>query len=419
MTARPGLWQHREFRKLWSGHVVSDLGGAIGSVALPLTAVVTLGADAMQMGALVALQQAPVLLFSLFAGVWVDRVPRRPLIVAAELGRAVLLATIPAAAVLGLLRIEQLYVVGFLAGTLKLVFDLASTSFLPALIGREDLVDGNAKLQMSASVTEAGGRALGGILVRLVTAPLAIAFDAFSFLISALFAYRIRVSETHALVEGERDTSVWREMGEGMRVLMRTPPIRAMTISSTIGSGGSAVQQTVFALYLTNELTLGPIWFGVVLGILGAAAFVGTFLAGPAERRFGPGPALIVGSFFWGGGGVLLALVSPMMAFMLPLLVLAQVSTGIGRSIASINQISLRQAITPDRLLGRVNASRRLLVFGIIPFGALLGGVLGESLGLRTALSAGAAIQILGFIYTALSPLRTVRHTPAPLEVMT
>ena len=133
-----------------------------------------------------------------------------------------------------------------------------------------------------------------------------------------------------------------------MRVLMQTPAIRAMTISSTIGSGGSAVQQTVFALYLTNELLLGPVWFGVVLGILGAAAFVGTFLAGPAERYFGPGPALILGSFFWGGGGVLLALVGPMMAFMLPLLALAQVSSGIGRSIASINQLSLRQAITPD-----------------------------------------------------------------------
>ena len=411
MTARPGLWHHREFRKLWSAHVVSDLGGAIGSVALPLTAVVTLGADAMQMGVVVALQQAPVLLFSLFAGVWVDRVPRRPLIVAAELGRAALLATIPAAALLGLLRIEQLYVVGFLAGTLKLVFDLASTSFLPALIGRDDLVDGNAKLQMSASVTEAAGRAFGGVLVRLVTAPLAIAFDALSFVISGLFAARIRVRETHALWQ-ERDTSVWREIGEGMRMLMQTPPIRAMTISSTIGSAGSAVQQTVFALYLTNELLLGPVWFGIVLGILGAAAFVGTFLAGPAERRFGPGPALILGSFFWGGGGVLLALVDPSMALVLPLLALAQISAGIGRSIASINQISLRQAITPDRLLGRVNASRRLLVFGIIPFGALLGGILGESLGLRAALFVGAGIQVLGFIYTALSPLRSIRHTP-------
>ena len=248
--------------------------------------------------------------------------------------------------------------------------------------------------------------------MRLVTAPLTIAFDAFSFLISALFAARIRVFETHAVVEQERDTSIWREIGEGMRMLMQTPPIRAMTISSTIGSGGSAVQQTVFALYLTNELLLGPVWFGIVLGILGAAAFVGSFLAGPAERRFGPGPALILGSFFWGGGGVLLALVSPTMAFLLPLLALAQVSAGIGRSIASINQISLRQAITPNHLLGRVNASRRLLVFGIIPFGALLGGILGESLGLRAALFVGAGIQVLGFIYTALSPLRSVRRTP-------
>ncbi|MEE9281029.1 MAG: MFS transporter [Myxococcota bacterium] len=407
------LWRHREFGKLWSGHVISDLGSAIGSVALPLTAVVTLGAGATQMGVLVALEQTPVLLFSLLAGVWVDRLPRRQLIVAAQIGRAVLLATIPVAAVSGVLRIEQLYVVGFLAGTLKLVFDLAATTILPTLIGRRDLIDGNAKLQMSTGVAEASGRVLGGLLVRLVTAPLAIAFDALSFLLSGLLAILIRTAEPDVSQVGADKVGLWREIGEGMRVLVQTPPIRAMTISATVGSFGGAIQQTVFALYLTNELSLGSVWFGIILGILGAAAFVGTFLAGPAARRFGPGPALIVGTFFWTGGAVLLALVSPQMASVLGLLGLAQISSGIGRSIASINQISLRQAITPDHLLGRVNASRRLLVFGVIPFGALLGGALGESFGLRSALFAGAGVQVVGFIYTWLSPLRAVRQQPA------
>jgi MFS family permease len=366
------------------------------------------------MGVLVALEHAPVLLFSLFAGVWVDRLPRRPLMVAAETGRAALLGTIPVAALLGLLRIEQLYVVGFLAGTLKLLFDLASTSFLPSLIGRRDLLEGNTKLQMGSSVMEAGGRVIGGVLVRLVTAPLAIAFDALSFLISGLFASLIRTDEPPAPEARAAGTGPWHEIAEGMRMLMRTPPIRAMTIAAAIGGFGGAIQQTVFALYLTNELSIGPIWFGIILGTLGAAAFGGTFLAEPTAQRFGPGPALIIGTFFWSSGAVLLALVGPQTAFVLALLGLSQISAGIGRSITSINQISLRQAITPDHLLGRVNASRRLLVFGVIPVGALLGGFLGESFGLRVALFVGAGVQVASFVYTWLSPLRAVRRQPAP-----
>ncbi len=402
--------------KLWSGHLVSDLGSAVGAVALPLTAVITLGADVGQMSVLIALEQTPVLLFALFAGVWVDRLPRRPLIVAAEIGRGLLLATIPAAALMGALSMEQLYLVGFLAGTLKVLFDLASTSFLPSLVGRDELVDGNAKLQMSGAVADAGGRAAGGVLVKLLSAPLAIGIDAISFVLSGLVASFIRTPEPERASRASSPAGgVWGEIGEGMRVLLRTPEIRAMTIGSTIGSMGGAVQQTVFALYLTRELGVGPVWFGLVLAALGAAAFGGTFLARPAALRLGPGPAVIAGSLFWSAGSVILALVGPQSSAVLALLLLSQLTAGVGRSVASINQISLRQAITPDRVLGRVNASRRVLVFGVIPFGALLAGAIGEALGLRAALYVGAGIQVISFVYALCSPLRSVRTLPAPL----
>ena len=394
---------------------MSDLGSAVGSVALPLVAVVTLGADAVQMGMLVAISQTPVLLFALFTGVWVDRLPRRPLIVGAEFGRGALLASVPAAALLGVLCMEQLYVVGFLVGTLKVVFDLASTSFLPTLVERGELVEGNAKLQMSGSAAEAGGRAAGGVLVKLLGAPMAVGLDALSFIGSGLVALRIRVDERVTRGPAAPRGGMWREIGEGMRVLLRTPAIRAMTFSSAIGSFGGAVQQTVFALYLIRELDIGPVWFGLVLAALGGAAFAGTFLARPAEQRLGPGPAVIAGSFFWAAGAVILAGVTPQTGFVLGMLLLAQLASGLGRSVASINQISLRQAITPDRVLGRVNASRRVLVFGVIPFGALLGGVLGESFGLRVPLLVGAAVQVAGLAYAARSPLRSVRRLPPPL----
>ncbi len=216
-----GLWRHGNFRKLWAGQTVSAFGSAIGGLALPLTAVAVLDATPLQMGVLGALATAPVLLFGLAAGVWVDRVRRRPLLIAVELGRALLLASIPIAAALGVLRMEQLYVVSFLAGSLGLLFNLAYTTFLPSVVERAELVEGNSKLAISDSVASIAGPGLAGWLVQLITAPLAIAVDATTFGVSALCLGRVRVEERHTT--RRKQASVWRDVREGLAAVFQQP----------------------------------------------------------------------------------------------------------------------------------------------------------------------------------------------------
>ena len=397
----------------WAGTTISDVGSAIRFLALPLTAIQVLGAGATEMGVLVALGQAPVPLFGLFAGVWVDRLRRRPLMIIAELGRALLLATIPAAAAMGVLTMAQLYLVAFVVGALTVFFDLGITSYLPSLVPRAQLLEGNAKLQMTGQVAAIAGRSGGGALIQVLTAPIAILIDAASYLVSALSLLLIRKSERART--GASGPGLWREIGDGLRLAFREPAIRAMTIASTIGSLGGSFQQTVLLLFLANALGLSPLWIGLITGTAAIAALAGTQLAAPAAERIGPGPALIVGSFLWFVGAALVPLAG-LAAPAIPLLLAAQLFTGLATTLYSINQISLRQLITPDALLGRVNATRRVFVFGVIPIGALAAGALGEAIGLRPTLAIGAALSLSSAGYALASPLRTIRTQPTAVS---
>ena len=408
---QPGHVASGDFRKLWAGHAISDFGSAITTLALPLTAIATLDAGPAQMGLLVAAGQLPVPLLGLFAGVWVDRVRRRPLMIGAEIGRALLLATIPLAAWLGVLSLAQLYAVAFGGGCLTVVFDLGATSYLPSLLARGELLVGNARIQMAHQGAAAGGRTLGGGLVQLVTAPLAIALDAVTFLISALLLLAIRKPEPERPAPAG-SSSVWREIAEGLRLTFRQRVIASMTIASTIGSFGGALQQAVLFLFMTHALEQAPLAIGLVMGAASLAAWTGALLAERVATRLGPGPALIGGCFLYALGAALVPLAGPQLLPPLPTLVLAQVAMGFALSLYSVNQISLRQVLTPDALLGRVNASRRVFVFGAIPLGALLGGALGEALGLREALVAGAVASAVCALYALASPLRGVVSVP-------
>lgn len=403
MTGR--LWRHTDFLKLWLGQSISDVGSAITSLALPLVAIVTLDIGASEMGLLRALEHTPTLLFGLFIGVWVDRARRRPLMIVAQLGRAVLLAIIPIAALLGSLRIELLYGVGFLVGTLAVIFNLTVTSFLPTVVGRADLVEGNAKLQMSSSVASIGGKGLAGVLVQHITAPLAIVLDALSFLLAAiclLFMCSSEAIKNHP--PGNR--GVGREIGQGLSLVFRDPILLSMIVGTTIASFGGAIQQTVLILYLTRELMIGPAWLGIILASASIASLLGAIVAGPAARRYGPGLTLIGALFIESIGMGLIPFAGKARGFIMPGLILAQLLIGAGLTVYSINQISLRQTITPDDLLGRVNASRRVLVFGVVPIGALVGGALGEMIGLQATLVAATAVIFLSFVFHLASPLR-------------
>ena len=406
-TVSGRLWRHTNFLKLWSAETISVFGDAVSDIALPLIAIITLGAGAREMGILRALDNTPILLFGLFIGVWVDRVRRQPLMIATQLGRGILLATIPIATVAGVLRIELLYFISFLGGMLSAIFTLATTTFLPSLVPHEDLVEGNSKLSVSRSATKIVGPGLAGLLVERITAPFTVVLNVLSCLISGACLVFVRSAES-VQIRNQQTQGIWHEIGEGLRTIFLHPILLAMTIGTTIGSFGGAIHGTVFILYLTRELMINPTWFGIILASAGGASLLGAIVANSGAQRYGPGPMLIGSTLLMSIGMGIVPLAAEVGIFTIPILVVAQVFQSIGLTVYGINQISLRQAITLSELLGRVNASRRVLVFGVIPFGALIGGALGETIGLQFTLVVGGVVEFLSFVFHLTSPLRHV-----------
>ena len=414
-----GLWRHPDFLKLWVGQTISVFGTQITLLALPLTAVLMLDASAAQMGLLGAAERAPFLLVGLFAGVWVDRLRRRPILIGADLGRAALLGWIPLAAAFGWLRIEHLYVVGFLAGVLTVFFDVAYMAYLPALVRREQLVEGNSKLEVSNSVAMIAGPGLAGGLVQLVTAPVAIVVDALSYLGSALSLAFIRRPEPAPRAVGARPVGpqgFWGEIGEGLRVVLGNPLLRAIAGCTGTSNLFSNVLFTVFVLYATRELGIGPAALGLIFAAVGPGSLLGALLAGPLARRFGLGPTIVGSIFVSGVSAFLIPLAGGPPAAAIALLAAASFLGGLGGPVYNISQVSLRQAIVPGRLQGRMNATMRFLVWGTMPIGSLLGGFLGETVGLRPTMLVGALGMTLTTLWVLLSPVRALREQPEPVE---
>jgi Na+/melibiose symporter-like transporter len=414
MKWRPaGLWRHRDFMKLWSGQAISKLGDHITGTALPLAAILALRASAFQVGALAALETAPILLVGLAAGAWVDRLRRRPILIATDLGRALALLAVPLAALLGLLRIELLYVVAAVVGAMSVFSTVAQQAFLPAMVSREQLVEGNSKLGASDSVAEIAGPPLGGVLVQWLTAPLAITFDAVSFLLSALLVGFIRAPEA-APSPVEQRQSLRREIGEGLRLVWAHPLLRALAGSQgTFNFFGSFIG-ALYALYLVQDLRLAPAVIGLLVGLGGVGALAGVLVVGPATRRFGLG-ATLIGALV---GGVCLQLLIPLAGgpptVVVTLLGAAQILGDVGIAVYLITEVSLRQAAIPARLLGRANASMHVLMQGVSPLGALLAGVVGMAIGVRRTLLLAVLGLFLAVLWLIFSPIRTLREPSAP-----
>jgi MFS family permease len=409
-----GLWQHADFLRLWSGQTVSQFGSQVTQLALPLTAAITLQATALQMGILGAAEFAPFLLFGLFAGVWADRRPRRRILVAADLGRALLLGLIPLAALFDVLRIELLYAVGFLAGILTVFFDVAYQSYLPLLVERAQLVEGNTKLEVSRSVAQVAGPGLGGALVQLLTAPVAIAVDALSFLASAAFLATIRRAEPHP--RGGPRPGVWSDIGAGVGVVFGNPLLRAIAGCTATSNLFSNVGMAVYVLYVTRELGVTPSLLGVVFAVGSGGALVGALLAGRIARRFGLGSTIVGSALLFPLGSLMVVAAGGPPLVVAAILVAGQAAQTFCSPVYNVNQVSLRQAITPDRLQGRMNATMRFVVWGTIPIGSLAGGFLGDAIGLRPTLLVGALGSGLSFLWVLLSPVRALRDQPVPVE---
>jgi MFS family permease len=411
--ARVPLQRRPAFLAFWIGEGISHLGSHITDLALPLTAILLLGATADQMGVLAAAGYLPFLLVGLLAGVWVDRFRRRPILIVSDLLSAAAVASIPAAWVLGVLRIEHLYVVAFVLGLVMVVWTVAYQSFVPTLVSREDLVEANAKLEAANSVGTVAGPSLGGLLVQLVGAPFALIADALSYLVSVAFLGTIRVTEPPPIPDSERRGTV-EQIREGLRLVARTPLLASLAVGGATHNFFARMIDALYVLYAIEELRLEPVAIGLTLAAGGPGSLLGALLASRVPARLGIGPTIALAQALTGGAFLTVALAGGPAPVAIGLLIAAEFLLGLVRTIYNVNQVSLRMAITSDRMHGRVNATIRFLAWAVTPVGALVGGVLAASvLGLRATMVLAATGVLAATLAFVLGPMRTVRDLPA------
>lgn len=405
------LWRHSDFLKLWAAQSVSEFGTLVGRFALPLLAVLVLDVSPLGIALLRVADMIPVLLVGLFAGVWVDRLPRRPIMIGADLGRALLLLTIPLAYLLDLLGIWQLFVVALLVGVLSTFFDVAYPSYLPTLLRRDQLVEGNSRLRATGAVVEVAGFGAAGALVQILTAPIAILVDAASFLASALALGLIRRREPPPIPAAER-RSAWSDIADGLRLVWREPMLRAFAGAEASSQLFVHMWVAMLTLFLVRHLGIEPWLMGVLYGIGGVSSLFGALLAGRLVARFGLGPTLVT-SFFLGTASLTLVPIAGGPILLIVLLVGGQQLFDAAHTIFDINQASLIQTITPDRALGRVNASLRVVRWGAMLVGTLAGGLLGELIGVRETMLLGALGALPSVLWLVASPLPRMHAMPA------
>jgi MFS family permease len=411
-----GLWRERDFLKLWGGQSISEFGSQITLLALPIAAIKILHASAFAVAALTIFEQLPFLIFALPAGVWVDRLRRRPVLIIGDAGRALALASIPIAYAFGVLHTWQLFVVAFAAGVLTVFFDVAYQAYLPSLVGREHLVEGNSRLQVSASASQTGGPSVAGALITAVSAPYAILADVASFVASAAFVLGIRRREELNVPAAEERAGMRSELMEGLRYVLHNKLLRPIATCTAARNFFAAVGYAILLVYAVRTLGLSVSLIGIVISCANVGFVIGALTAGWTTKRLGIGRAIVFSAAVV-GASVILIPASPR-SFPVPLLVVGLMLYSYGGVVFNITQISLRQAITPDRLQGRMNAVMRFVLWGAIPLGALLGGVLATTIGLRATLwvsGAGVAVSWLPVFFSAVRSLTAVPET-APLE---
>jgi MFS family permease len=401
----------RDFRRLWVGETISQLGSQLSIVALPVLAVESLQADAGQMGVLTACETLAFLIVGLPAGAWVDRWHKRRVLVANDLLRVLLYGWVPLAWWLGVLTLWQLFVVATLVGICTVFFDVAYQSYLPHLVEGEQLVSGNSRLQASESVAQVAGPAVAGGLLHVISAPIVIAADAFSFLVSALFVSRIRQRETPPARHERRPLRI--EIAEGLGFVVRHRLLRRIVACTSLGNLFGSMTAALFVLFVLRDLGLSTGFVGVVFSASAVGGLAGALVSEPVARLLGPGRTIPVSAM----------LMAPAVA-LTPLSALASgpwtVALLIGGGamyfgvvvIYNITQVSYRQRVCPPNLLGRMNASVRFIVWGTQPIGALVGGFLGAVFGIVPVLWITVAGTVLAALPVAISPLMGMKDIP-------
>lgn len=395
-----------DFLKLWLGQTISEFGSQVTGLAFALTAVLVLHATANDMGILEALQGTPFL-FALFAGVLVDSVRRRPLLIIADCGRAILLGLIPLTVLFHDLRIWVLYAVVFGIGCLTVLFDVSYQSYLPSVVKNSSLLEGNSKLETTRAISGIVGPALAGALVQWLTAPFALLVDAGSYLVSVFSLVSIRSSEIIPTPPSEQN--IWKQIREGLEFVVRHPFLRSIVITTGIGNFFSGVTGAVMVLFAVRGIGMNASLLGVVYTLDAIGAAVGAFLGGRLGKSVGIGWAIIIAQISSTFGGWLLPLAHRPVMVGFAFYVASGVLISFGAVAYNINQVSARQAITPPHLLGRMTASVRFIIWGIIPFGSLVGGILGSHIGLRLTLVISAIGGVLPVLWTVFSPIRSMK----------
>ncbi|HVH50553.1 MAG TPA: MFS transporter [Gaiellaceae bacterium] len=409
-----GLWSHPDFLKLWTGQSISELGSQVSQLAIPWLAAVGLHASPFAFSLLGVLGFLPFILFALPAGVWVDRLRRRQILIVGDASRAMLLGLIPILWAAGVLQIWHLLVLQFVIGIFTVFFDVAYQSYLPALIEREHLVDGNSKLQLTVSVAQVAGPSTSGALIAAITAPYAIVGDAISFVISAVFMLRMKHRENLPRQDaGLPRAKMWPQVKEGLAWVLGNRNLRAVAGCTGTSNFCSSVMFSIVILYLVRVLHLSSVEVGAVFAVGSGGSIVGALVANRLQKRIGVGNAIVFASILFSAGGIAFPLAPR--AFPLPVLMAGMLLFGFGGVAYNIVQVSYRQAITPERLQGRMNAAMRWIVWGTIPLGTLAGGAITQVTTLRTALWVGAILGMPTFLWVLLSPLRSIKEMPAPV----
>ena len=404
------LWRSADFVKLWLGQFVSEAGSQVSVLALPTVAILILHATPFQVGVLTALEFLAFPALGLIAGVYADRFRRIRIMALCDFLRTLIYGSVPLAWALGALRIEQLYVVALLAGICTVFFDVSYQSYLPALVDRRDLVEGNSKLEVTRSIAQLAGPALAGFLIQLIGAALSVLVDAASYVVSVASLLAIRKPEPDPRADGAR-RGFWHELWEGVQVVFGNSTLWKIAGSTSTSNLGSNMLFSVYLIFAYRYLHLSPATVGVIFAVGAVGGLLGALTASPLASRLGLGTTLLL-SIVMGG---LFSLTVPLalFGFAVPILVGSSFVVQYSNPVYNINQVSLRQAMTPDRVQGRMNATVRTIIWGTIPIGAFFGGILGSTVGVVPTILIGSGVWMLAGFWILAGPVR-LRVQPEP-----
>lgn len=416
-SGRSTLWSNRDFLHLWSAETISQFGSQLGLLAIPLIAALVLDASPLEMGILTAAGQAPRLLIGFFAGAWVDRLPRKPIMVVTDIGRALTYAVIPVAWFLDGLSIELLLLVAAIEGCQTVFFNAAWSAIIPGLVQRKHLADANGKLMASVSLAQVTGPALAGTLIAWLSGPVVMWITSATFGLSAWFLQYIRKPETRRERDDASPTRLIDEVREGFRELMGSRIVRPLTTSSMVINLGGNMFMSVYVLYMAQDLGLSSRGIGLVYASGGVGALIASMIAAPMAARLGVGRTVLWSAAAFGLANLFVPLAILVPEHALPLIIFSEMAAWMSLQVFNVNRFSLRQALTPDHLMGRVSSSTLTLVGGAQLTGSLLGGVIGQVFSVHVALFVSVGIMALAAGVVWASAVPSIGEMPDGPEV--